>query len=150
VRRARRAVVAGAVALALGLSGCAAEPDYSTQTASTLQHGVLAVATAAHADDLAGAQTQLAALEKLNDAARTKGEISAARHAAIAASIAAVRADLAQLQDQAEKARLQQQLEQLRQQQQQQQQQQQDQKGKGSDKGPGKDKGPGPGKGGDG
>lgn len=145
VRRARRAVVAGGVALALGLSGCAAEPGYSAQTASTLQHGVLAVATAAHADDLAGAQAQLAALEKLNDAARARGDMTEARHAAIAASIAAVRADLAQLQDQAEKARLQQQLQQL-----QEQQQQQDQKGKGSDKGPGKDKGPGPGKGGDG
>ncbi len=133
----RRVVVATALALALGLSGCAAGSDYSAQTASTLQHGVLEVATAAHANDIAGAQTKLAALAKLNDAALAKGEISSARHAAISTSIVAVRADLTQLQDQAEKAQLQQQLQQL------QQQQQQDQKDQ-KDKGHGKGK-PGPG-----
>lgn len=131
----RRVVVATALALALGLSGCAAGSDYSAQTASTLQHGVLEVATAAHANDIAGAQTKLAALAKLNDAALAKGEISSARHAAISTSIVAVRADLTQLQDQAEKAQLQQQLQQL-----QQQQQQKDQKDKGHGKGK-----PGPG-----
>jgi hypothetical protein len=138
--RVRRAAAAAAFALALALAGCASGTDYSTRTASGLQHGVLAVATAAKANDLAGAQTRLTALEKLNDEALAKGEISGDRHAAVNASIAAVRADLTQLQDQAEKARLQQQLQQL---------QQQDQKGpgpgKGHDKGPGK----GPGTGGD-
>lgn len=132
----RRAVAVASLVLALGLalSGCAA--GYSAETATTLQHGVLEVATAAHANDLAGAQTKLAALAKLNDAALAKGEISSARHAAINTSIVAVRADLTQLQDQAEKARLQQQLEQL----QQQKQQQQDQKDKGHGKGkPGQD-----------
>ncbi|MCI0159364.1 hypothetical protein KNO15_21900 [Leifsonia shinshuensis] len=138
-RRVRRALAAGAVALALGLTGCAAGTDYATQTASTLQHGVLEVATAAQAGDLAGAQTKLAALAKLNDAALAKGEIGSDRHAAIESSIVAVRADLTQLQDQAEKERLQQQLRQL-----QQQQQKPDQKGKG------KDKGKGGGEGGDG
>lgn len=133
--RYRRSLVVAA-ALALGLTGCAGGGDYSVQTASTLQHGVLAVATAAEANDLAGAQTRLAALAKLNDAALAKGEISSARHAAIESSIVAVRADLTQLQDQAEKERLQQQLQQL--------QQQQDQKGKG------KGKGKGDGQGGDG
>ncbi|KQR53556.1 hypothetical protein ASF88_01395 [Leifsonia sp. Leaf336] len=127
----RRVVVAAALAVALGLSGCAAGSEYSPQTASTLQHGVLEVATAAHANDLAGAQTKLAALAKLNDAALAKGEISGARHAAINTSIVAVRADLTQLQDQAEKTQLQQQLQQL----QQQQQQQKDQKDKGHGKG---------------
>lgn len=136
--RVRRAVAAAAVALALGLTGCAAGADYSTQTASTLQHGVLEVATAAQANDLAGAQTKLAALQKLNDAALADGRISSARHTAINTSITAVRGDLTQLQDQAEKTRLQQQLQQL--------QQQQDQKGKGNGKGKGK----GDGEGGDG
>ncbi len=111
--RYRRSLVVAA-ALALGLTGCAGGGDYSAQTASTLQHGVLAVATAAEVNDLAGAQTRLAALAKLNDAALAKGEISSARHAAIESSIV-----------------LQQQLQQL--------QQQQDQKGKGK----GKDKGDG-------
>jgi hypothetical protein len=125
----RRAIVAASLALALGLAlgGCGA--GYSAETATSLQHGVLEVATAAHTNDLAGAQTKLAALAKLNDTALAKGEISSARHAAINTSILAVRADLTQLQDQAEKARLQQQLQEL------QQQQQQDQKDKGHGKG---------------
>lgn len=159
-RSVRSAVVATAVVLALGLTGCATGADYSARTASTLQHGVLDVAAAAHANDLAGAQTKLAALEKLNDAALAKGEISGARHAAVSTSIVAVRADLAQLQDQAEKTQLQQQVEQLQQEQQQQQQQQQEQQqapkgpggGPGADPGPGKSpgKGKGAGPGGDG
>ncbi len=86
--RYRRSLVVAA-ALALGLTGCAGGGDYSAQTASTLQHGVLAVATAAEVNDLAGAQTRLAALAKLNDAALAKGEISSARHAAIESSIVA-------------------------------------------------------------
>lgn len=120
---------AAAVLLAFGLSGCAAGDAYSQQTASSLQHAVLDVATAASGNNLTDAQTKLAALQTLNDTAARQGKISASRHAAIATSIAAIRADLAQLQDQAEKARLQAQLQQL-----QQQQQQQQQDGKGHDK----------------
>ncbi|MBO1739165.1 hypothetical protein [Leifsonia sp. TF02-11] len=134
--RYRRPLVVAATVLALGLTGCAGGDGYSAQTARTLQHGVLAVATAAEANDLAGAQARLAALAKLNDAALAKGEISSARHAAIESSIVAVRADLTQLQDQVEKERLQQQLQQL-----QQQQQQHDQKGKGKGKDKGDDQG---------
>lgn len=115
----RRALaVSAAVALALGLAGCTGSEDYSAQTASALQHAVLDLATAAGGNDLPDAQKKLSALESMNDADAKKGEISAARHAAIATSIAAIRADLTQLQDQAEKARLQAQLQQLQQQQQ--------------------------------
>jgi chromosome segregation ATPase len=120
------------VAVALALTGCAGE-SYTGHAASALQHGVLAVAQAASTNDLAGAQQRLAELERTNDDALRKGEITRTRHDAVAASIASIRADLSQLQDQADKARLQQQLQQL------QQQQQQQQQGSGNDKGRGKD-----------
>lgn len=121
-----RWAVAGAMVLAVTLTGCTGG-SYSAETAGTLQHGVLAVAQAASANDLAGAQEKLTALERLNNAAFGKGEISRARHDAVAASIANIRADLSHLQDQAEQARLQKQLQQL----QQQQQDQQNRNGKG-------------------
>ena len=121
----RLPIAAAGVALALGLAGCAGGATYSADAASTLQHGVLSVATAADGKDYAGALTQLAALQQANDAALKAGTIAADRHAAIAKSIAVVEGDLTQLRDAAEKARLQQQLQQL-----QQQQQQQDKKGK--------------------
>lgn len=126
--------VAAALVLALGLAGCAGGENYSEQTASGLQHAVLDLATAAQANDLAGAQQRLSALASSNDAAAKKGQISASRHDAIARSIAAIRADLTRLQDQAEKARLQAQLQQLQQQQQQQQQAKHGGKGQGGDK----------------
>lgn len=122
----RLPIAAAAVALALGLSGCAGGSTYSADTASTLQHGVLAVATAAEAKDYTGALTQLASLQQRNDAALKAGSIAADRHDAIAKSLATVKADLTQLKDAADRAQLQQQLQQL----QQQQQQQQDKKGK--------------------
>ncbi|GAA4349258.1 hypothetical protein GCM10023087_14740 [Microbacterium rhizosphaerae] len=131
-RRTRWAVVA-AVALALALTGCSGGESYSRDTASTLQHAVLAVAQAASTNDLAGAQAKLADLERMNDAAVRKGDISRARHDAVAASIATIRADLSQLLDDAANARLQQQLQQL------QQQQNQQQPAPGNDKGKGKD-----------
>ncbi|MFE4950612.1 hypothetical protein ACFQ9V_10965 [Leifsonia sp. NPDC056665] len=123
----RLPIAAAAVALALGLSGCAGGSTYSADTASTLQHGVLSVATAAEGKDYAGALTQLASLQQRNDAALKAGAIAADRHDAIAKSLAAVKADLTHLRDAAQNAQLQQQLQQL---QQQQQQQQQDKKGK--------------------
>lgn len=131
---ARRApLVVAAILLAVGLTGCAGGETYPVQTASQLQHSVADVATAAAANDYAGALAKLAALEQQNDAAVKKGSISAARHDAIARSIAAIRTDLGRLQDAAEKAQLQQQIQQLQQQQQEQQQQKDD--GKKDDKG---------------
>ncbi|MEY9954262.1 hypothetical protein [Leifsonia sp. EB34] len=118
----RLPIAAAGVALALGLTGCAGAPTYSAETASSLQHGVLSVATAANGKDYAGALTQLAAIQKRNDAALKAGTIAADRHDAIAKSIAVVQADLTALKDAAERARLQQQLDQLQQQQQQQKQ----------------------------
>jgi hypothetical protein len=123
-----RWVVAGAVALALTLTGCAGGGSYSSDAAGTLQNAVLAVAQAASTNDLAGAQRRLTDLARLNDEAARTGEISRARHDSVAASIVTIRADLTQLQDQAAQARLQQQ-------QLQQQKDQQDQNGKGKGKG---------------
>jgi hypothetical protein len=117
------------VALAVALTGCTGGGSYSTDAATRLQHGVLAVAQAASTDHLAAAQQRLTDLERTNDEAAAKGEISRARHDAVAASIATIRADLSQLQDQAAKARLQQQLQQL------QQQDQENQNGSGKGKG---------------
>ncbi|WP_434318682.1 hypothetical protein [Leifsonia sp. P73] len=138
----RLPIAAAGVALALGLTGCAGGGTYSADTASTLQHGVLSVATAASGKDYAGALTQLAALQQRNDAALKAGAIGADRHDAVAASLAAVKADLTQLKVAADRAQLQQQLQQL----QQQQQKQQDNKGqdnKGKDKKGGGDGGDG-------
>ena len=136
----RLSIAAAGVALALGLAGCAGGGTYAADTASSLQHGVLGVATAANGKDYAGALSQLASLQQRNDAALKAGTIAADRHDAIAKSLAAVKADLTQLKDAAERAQLQQQLQQL---QQQQQQQQKDQKGKGKGHGDGGDGGDG-------
>ena len=110
-------VVVSAMAVTLILAGCTGGESYSSKTASTLQHGVLAVAQAASTNDLAAAQQRLTDLERLNDEAARKGEISRARHDSVAASIATIRADLSQLQNEAANARLQQQLQQLQDQQ---------------------------------
>jgi len=130
----RVAATAAALAVVLALAGCAAGDDYPVATASTLQHGVLDVATRASTQDYAGALERLDALEKANDAAVSAGRITAERHDAIAGSISAVRADLERSKAAAEQAALQAQIDQLQQQQEQQQQ-------KGPGKGPG-----GPGK----
>ncbi|QNE36705.1 hypothetical protein [Leifsonia shinshuensis] len=132
----RLSIAAAGVALALGLAGCAGGGTYAADTASSLQHGVLGVATAANGKDYAGALSQLASLQQRNDAALKAGTIAAGRHDAIAKSLAAVKADLTQLKDAAERAQLQQQLQQL-------QQQQKDQKGKGKGHGDGGDGGDG-------
>jgi signal transduction histidine kinase len=142
--RSRWAVVA-VVALGLALTGCSGDASYSSGTASTLQHGVLAVAQAASTNDLAGAQAKLTDLERMNEDAARKGRISRPRHDAVAASIAMIRADLSQLQNKAANERLQQQLQQLQQNQQQQNQQTPQKPSPGDDKGKGKD---GKGKGG--
>ena len=128
-----RWAVALAVGVALTLTGCGGGQSYSSDTAGRLQHAVLAVAQAASTNDLAGAQARLTDLERMNDDAARKGEISRARHDSVAASIATIRADLSQLQNQAANARLQQQLQQLEQQQNQQQQTPGNDKGKGKD-----------------
>ncbi|WP_158864158.1 hypothetical protein [Leifsonia sp. AG29] len=109
----------------MALTGCAGGEDYSAKTASTLQHGVLDVATAAQGSDFTAALAKLDALESANESAFKNGAISSARHAAVARSIASIRAELTRLQADAEKAQLQQQLQELQQLQQQQQQQQQ-------------------------
>ncbi|KHK95845.1 hypothetical protein LK09_17605 [Microbacterium mangrovi] len=100
---------------------------------------MFAVAQAAGTHDLAAAQQKLTELERLNNEAVRQGEISRTRHDAIAASITTIRADLTQLQDEAAKARLQQQIQDLQQQQQQQQQHHQDEKKRGGKQGNGED-----------
>jgi hypothetical protein len=115
-------VAAAAVALAIGLSGCAGGADYSTATARGLQRSVFDVASSAAGSDYSAALTRLSALERLNDADAEKGTIEPARHDAIARSIALVRADLIQLQDAATTAELRARLQQLQEQQEQQKQ----------------------------
>lgn len=115
----RVAAAVAALVVVLSLAGCAAGDGYSAATASTLQHGVLDVATSATGKDYAGALDRLDALEKANDAAAKAGRITAQRHDAIAASVSAVRADLERLKAAAEQAALQAQIDQLQQQQQQ-------------------------------
>ncbi|WP_348789905.1 hypothetical protein [Leifsonia sp. NPDC080035] len=137
----RLPLVGAAFVLALaGLTGCAGGETYSAQTSTELQHAVRDVATMSAANDYAGALAKLDALGRLNDAALKNGSIGAARHDAVAGSIAAIRADLGRLQDAAEKAQLQQQIQQLQQQQEQQLQQQQKGGGKKDGKGDGKGK----------
>ena len=114
----RLPIAAAGVALALGLAGCAGGGTYAADTASTLQHGVLSVATAANGKDYAGALSQLASLQQRNDAALKAGTIASDRHDAIAKSIALVKADLTELKAAADRAQLEQQLKQLQQQQQ--------------------------------
>jgi hypothetical protein len=106
-----------ALALAIGLSGCAGGAGYSTGTAHRLQQAVFEVASSAAGSDYAAALTRLSELEKLNDADAEKGAIDPARHDAIARSIALVRADLMQLQDAATDAELRARIQQLQQQQ---------------------------------
>ncbi|GAA2077584.1 hypothetical protein GCM10009840_10400 [Pseudolysinimonas kribbensis] len=113
-------MAAAAVALAIGLSGCAGNAGYSTATARGLQRSVFDVASSAAGSDYSAALTRLSALERLNDADAEKGTIEPARHDAIARSIALVRADLIQLQDAATTAELRARLQQLQEQQEQQ------------------------------
>lgn len=104
--RLRPAVIAGAAALALTLSGCAEEPPspYASATASDLQQSVLHVTEAAGDGDYAAARTRLDELEVATKVAHARGEITAARQDSILAAIALVRADLESLIAKAEAA----------------------------------------------
>jgi len=134
MRRSRVALVA---LLALLLAGCSGEDHYGPDTAKALQQSVLDVAVSSSGQDYAAALQHLDELEQANDAALQAGELTQARHDAIARSIATVRGDLTQLQSAAQQTAMQQQL----QQQQQVQQQQQLQQQQPSDEGNGKGKG---------
>ncbi|MHC5796808.1 hypothetical protein ACVXZ4_11675 [Lacisediminihabitans sp. FW035] len=95
-------LVAGILAVALGLTGCAgtAAPAttptasaYSREVASRLQSAVLSVTSSAEADPTA-ALARLDELATMLADARARGEVSAARFDSIAAAIALVRTDL--------------------------------------------------------
>ena len=101
--------------MALVLTGCSSAVPYAPSAAQLLQRQVLAVVTAAHSGQLARAGEQLNQLQQSNDAAFKKGDLTAARHDAIASEISQIRADLSVLAAQAQVRRLQQQTQLLQQ-----------------------------------
>ena len=92
--RARGVAAAVAIALGLGLAGCAAPPAYTTEAAGVLQSSVLAVTEAAAAGDPASGIARLDELQVAVDAQLASGGIDQARYDRISAAIALVRADL--------------------------------------------------------
>ena len=115
--RARWALGAAVIAAVLGLAGCATGETYPAATSRQLQSGVQEVAATVATRDYAGAIAKLDALQAQTDAAQKNGDLDHARYLAVTRSIAAVRADLVDLQAAAERAQLEQQLQQLQQQQ---------------------------------
>lgn len=86
-----------AIALALGLAGCASsEPQRTFQASAAveLQAGVLAVSEASHAGEWAEAAGALDELEAAAIAAYSRGELSDTRFDAIMVAIGLVRNDL--------------------------------------------------------
>lgn len=92
----RTVVAATALCLAatLGLTGCATESDYTLATAERLQERVLGATTAAASADYATVLSALDALEVDLGDALARGQVTQARHDAIAAAIAHVRKDV--------------------------------------------------------
>jgi membrane protein involved in colicin uptake len=90
-------LAAAVTAVALLLSGCAAQDQpspYATATAADLQQTVLTVTEAAGDGDFPAARTRLEELEVATKVAHARGELSEARHDSILAAIALVRSDL--------------------------------------------------------
>lgn len=92
MRRARAPFLAIALALGVGLSGCAS--DYGTSIANDLRSHVLSVTTAAAEGDAAGALVLLDEFAARLADALARGEITEARHASVLAALELVRADL--------------------------------------------------------
>lgn len=95
-RRTVAAVVG--VALAVGLSGCAGSPSLDEATGARMQDGVVQIAELAAGGDIAGAASQLDALQAQLAEAVDGDLVSAARAARIQTAIDTVRADLDGLQ----------------------------------------------------
>ncbi|MGN6160571.1 MAG: hypothetical protein ACTHOG_02600 [Marmoricola sp.] len=98
---------AAVLGVALVVAGCSSTPTYNASTAQTLQSQVLAVAKSAQAGSYANGLKQLTALQRADDAALAKGDLTQAHHDAIAAAIALVRSDLSTLQAKAQARALQ-------------------------------------------
>lgn len=92
----RLAVAASVLAIALLLSGCAPSPtsEYSDETASALQAGVLEVTETSAAGDYEAAMVRLDELEASLKDALAKGTVTTQRYESVLAAIALVRADL--------------------------------------------------------
>ena len=95
--RMPRVILAGAIALSLGLSGCAQSSDLTDDVATALQSHVMAVSTAAAGLDYATALTRLAELEVTLDNEIARGTITPERAEAIRSAIELVRTDLTAL-----------------------------------------------------
>ncbi len=88
-----RLLIAPAIAAALVLGGCAAQP-YPVETVEALQGSVLTVTQKSAEGDPAAALSELDVLTVRVEDAHARGELTDERHADITASIAAVRAQL--------------------------------------------------------
>ncbi|MGD8166947.1 hypothetical protein ACEXOS_006955 [Herbiconiux sp. P16] len=84
------------MALAIGLSGCAAgaSPDITSGAGELMQSTVVAAADQAAAGDSAGALATLDSLQEQLDTASAEGDVSTSRAAAIQAAVDLVRSDL--------------------------------------------------------
>jgi Tfp pilus assembly protein FimV len=83
-----------ALALTLGLSGCAAAPSYPASVAAGLQRRVLAVSKECADGRFAEALAKLADLQSAAAGARADGTLTAEREARISTAIDLVRQDL--------------------------------------------------------
>lgn len=92
----RRGAVAFAVAVTIGLSGCApaAQPDVESALSAELTSAVSGVADTATTGDYSGALGRLDQLSASVDAAGADGRISSERLTTLQSAIATVRADL--------------------------------------------------------
>jgi hypothetical protein len=95
--RTPKLILVGALALSLGLGGCAQTPELPDDVATALQSHVMAVSTAAADLDYVTALTRLAELEVTLDDAIARGTITAERAQAIRSAIELVRTDLTAL-----------------------------------------------------
>ncbi|CAN5319765.1 hypothetical protein BH09ACT5_BH09ACT5_19730 [soil metagenome] len=95
-RGVRRIGLVVALALSLGLAGCAAPTtdDYPAATAQALQARVLTVTEAAASGDATAALARLDELEAALLDAHARGTVDDGRYESITAAIALVRADL--------------------------------------------------------
>lgn len=90
MRRVRVAACAVVGSLALTLSGCGGQTELDASPAHTLQADVLAVTTAARAENWDLARAKIASTQTHLDAALDAGQVSGARYREIEAALARV------------------------------------------------------------
>ena len=96
--------VAATIAIALLLTGCAAQDPYPAATSDSLQEKVLEISTLAADGNPADALTRLGELTESTETAHNDGDLTDDRYAAITAAIDDVSTDLTDQVTAAEKA----------------------------------------------